>query len=95
MTGLGDFRGTFGDRDFRGHPHDKPGDRQDVPPQFADNLATRITRGRVTSFSKAMWSLPMRRSSDGARAGSIAVMASSLPIVALFIDVLLYLNRLG
>jgi hypothetical protein len=29
----------------------KPGDRQDVHPLFADNLATRITRGRVTSFS--------------------------------------------
>jgi hypothetical protein len=63
---------------------DKPGDRQDVHPLFADNLATRIIRGRVTSFSGAIWSLPMRRSSDGARAGSTAVMASSLPIVALF-----------
>jgi hypothetical protein len=83
----GETRGKQGDM--------KPGDRQDVHPLFADNLATRITRGRVTSFSGVMWPLPMRRSSDGARAGSIAVMASSLPIAALFIDVLLYLNRLG
>jgi hypothetical protein len=34
---------------------------------------------------------PLQRWSES---GSIAVMASSLPIVALSIDVLLYLNRL-